>query len=176
MRQFRPYTTQEVDFIKDNYMRLTHQQIADQLGRPVQSINITCSRLGYIKARGPWQDNEIEYLKTHIKTKSLTELSIALKRSVHNVRTQVRALNLHAVRRKAWTTKEVEYLKQHHERTPVSEMAQTLGRSIASIKSQITNLGFREDQPTTQAPPIVVKETATGYMRREGNKTTHWIR
>lgn len=87
------YTESDIQFIKDNLQSLTHQEIADALGRSRSSIKEKCRELGLVKTEyirhkvtdRNYTPGDIDFLKTNIDVMSWQNIADALGRTKASV-------------------------------------------------------------------------------------------
>lgn len=66
----------ELQFIKDNFFKLTNQQLADTLGLKLTSVRTKCLELGLKRMELEyWTKGQVGYLKRNYKTKGDTEIA-----------------------------------------------------------------------------------------------------
>lgn len=80
-----------------------------------------------------WNDFEIEYVKSNIKTLDIKKLSDVLGKSEYQINLLLTKLNI--FNKRNWSDNEIEYLKNNINE-PSIKLANFLKRSIASIKSK----------------------------------------
>lgn len=89
----KPWTEEEIMFLKNNYPQLNYEELAKRLKRTSMSVKGKISRLG-LKSGYYWTNEEINYLKENYLTKSYKELSIHLNRKPDAVKAKVYKMNL----------------------------------------------------------------------------------
>jgi biotin operon repressor len=96
MTKLKPWTDEEVEFLKQNINKMSYAQLAKALGRSHASIRHKVSYLGLIREAefiiNVWDDKKIEFLKKHYLSMTYDELSKHLgisKRSIAKKLTQL---------------------------------------------------------------------------------------
>ena len=93
----RPWTTEEVAFLKANRHRMPHAQIAEQLGRSRSAVDCYLFRMSR-QTRGnakKWTDSEITFLHQNRWNYSISEIGGLLGRTKESVKKKVHVLRLH---------------------------------------------------------------------------------
>lgn len=69
------YTQQEIQFIRDNWQRMSDKEIAQRLGRKAGGVKNARHKMGLTRhTKKPWTPQEDEILKKHYPTKKTEEL------------------------------------------------------------------------------------------------------
>lgn len=87
------WTQEELEFIKNNYGKMTAQELADQLGRTESSVTHKLVR-HEIKSPREWSDDELQYIKDHYKDMTNSEIAKALGRTKAAVDLKINRLGL----------------------------------------------------------------------------------
>lgn len=87
------WTQEELEFIKNNYGKMTAQELADQLGRTESSVIHKLAR-HEIKSPREWSDDELQYIKDHYKDMTNNEISKVLGRTKTAVDLKINRLGL----------------------------------------------------------------------------------
>ena len=100
---------------------------------------------GKKKHKGPWTEQEDEYiLRCYVKFGGVRVASV-LKRPLTAVGKRARQLGLKMRNARAWSNKEVEYVRRHcMKEEELAEIARHLGRTEESVKQRARRLGFRK--------------------------------
>lgn len=89
----KKWTEDEISYLKNNYSRLSVQEIADELERSRRSVYQKAKKLNLRNARN-WSDREIEYLTEKWGTVSLPTMAKRLGRSVEAIKIKAQHLGL----------------------------------------------------------------------------------
>lgn len=84
---------EEIDFLKQNYTKMTRRELSDKLNRSIASIGWKVEDLG-IQKFPSWTQEEINILKDNYIDKTTKELAVLLKRTKSGVQTKLNQLEL----------------------------------------------------------------------------------
>lgn len=85
----------EVEFLKDNYLKLNYSKIADKLGRSKSAVQQKARLLGLVKARpSSWSNDEIQFLKDNFNSLTYDDIQKKIKRSLPSIYNKVYELGL----------------------------------------------------------------------------------
>ena len=137
-------TEKDCEFIKENYERMTPQELAVELNKGLSTIYVTMTKLGVIKWRANgkrWSDKEIEFLKENYKTMKFSDIGIVLNRSTNSISGQLGRLGLKKVTKNAnWTQDELQYLKDNIEKKSYKDIGNHIGRTIQGVRAKALSL------------------------------------
>lgn len=88
------WTQNEIEFLKESFISMTHKEIADKINRSEQAVRVKCFDLDLFKKEKPWTENEIQYLKDNYREKTKKEISDYLGRSQDAVQIKARKIGL----------------------------------------------------------------------------------
>lgn len=95
---YKHWSSDETEFLKNNYPKLSMQNIAKILNRSVRAVESRIGRLGlYSTNRAKlitWSSDEVKFLKENYLKLSLREIAKSLNRSIGSVGGQSRRLKL----------------------------------------------------------------------------------
>lgn len=83
----------EIQHIKDNYQKLTADEIGQAIGRSKRAVQTKVLHLG-LRKRETWTDPEIDFLKSNFNRLSYVKLSKKLNKSVESCRLRSRSIGL----------------------------------------------------------------------------------
>ncbi|HLR34280.1 MAG TPA: hypothetical protein VK071_03005 [Tissierellales bacterium] len=91
MSNRKPWTTKEVQFLKDNISKMTYKEIGMKIGRSKQSVACKVNREGFTKGKknNRWTEKEKEFLIKHAATMSRIEIAEYLNKSEQSVFNQI---------------------------------------------------------------------------------------
>ena len=157
MIKIRNYTEEEIQYIENNFSKMTVKQIATNLNKKESSIYNAIRKLGLIKQEhNRWTDEEISFLKANYINMTSEEISHYIKHSVDAINTMRDRLNL--VRNKNWSNEEIQFLKDNFESTLFSELSKTLERTEGAIRAKCFELDLFKNSPWTDDEIKFVKE------------------
>lgn len=159
----RMLTDDEIAFVKDNFQKMTNNEIARQLDLPLSSIQGIIKK--YIPERKidavPWSAEDVEFLKINHKRMTYIEIAAQLGRGVETVRAKGHKLGLNrdgpsvparffnrgapkplVNNNKLWIKKEDNYLRNKYINTTIHDMARFLGRTERSVITRMDFLGL----------------------------------
>jgi len=88
------WTQQEVEFVKNNYSKMSCTELTKYLNRSYLSIRSKIDELGLSKPERQWSEYEIEFLKNNYETMSYKKIGDKIGRSKNGVQTHMRKLGL----------------------------------------------------------------------------------
>lgn len=80
------YSEIEVSFIRENYLRMSNQQLAESIGRTALSVSYRLQVLKLTRPRHNWTKEELKFLKSHASDLSHKEMATALSCSLQSVK------------------------------------------------------------------------------------------
>jgi DNA-binding transcriptional regulator YiaG len=91
----RPWEEKEVEFLKENYGKISYEEIAKKLDRNIASVSNEACQLRIQSPRAQdWSVEEKQYIKDNVKEKSYKEMSEHLGRTPSAVKFRCSSLNL----------------------------------------------------------------------------------
>lgn len=127
------WSKEEEDFLRDNYQKISNEEIAQKLNRSNDAIKKRARVLGLTKTKvnfnfktGVWGKEEEELLRESYQKKSYQEIADMLNRSYNSVKVRAKVLGLtkdqnnpfSCIEGKIWTESEVDILKQEYSHNP----------------------------------------------------------
>ena len=157
MIKIKNYTTEELEYIQENYNSMTANELAVKLNKSVGSINNATRKMGLIKQpHSKWTDAEIEFLKNNYINMTSEEISCHVHHTVDAVNAMRDRLNL--IRNQSWSDDEIQFLKDNFESTLFSELSKTLNRTEGAIRAKCFDLNLFKNSPWTDDEINFVKE------------------
>lgn len=90
----RPFSEDEIKFIEENRDRMTNEEIADKLGRSLNSITHKLSRMGISRESFVWSKTSENFLKNNFTRFSYHQLARKLGTTTHSVRARCKKLGM----------------------------------------------------------------------------------
>lgn len=157
MIKIKNYTQEELEYIKENYINMTAQELAAKLNKSIGSINNVTRKMGLIKQQhNKWSNEEIAFLKNNYLNMTSEEISHYVNHTVDAINTMRDKLNL--VRNQNWSNEEIQFLKNNFESTLFSELSQILGRTEGAIRAKCFELKLFKNTPWSDDEISFVKE------------------
>jgi hypothetical protein len=119
------YTENDILFLKENYDKISYNEISKILNKPIGSISMKINRLGLLKSE-KWSDEEINLLiekYPHYTNKYLSE-KIFVSREPNSIRTKALKLGLHKTKEKG-----VHFFDKDEMIEMLIDLADKLGRT-----------------------------------------------
>ena len=144
----KPWTAEELSFLRREYPFRTAGEIAAALGRSKRSVRNQAYKLGLRKgAKGkPWTAEELSFLRREYPFRTAGEIAAALGCSQNAVWDQAHRLGLR--KRARWSTDEIEFLRTHYQNMSANDIAQALGCTCRAVHYKARKLGLKK--PTNQ--------------------------
>ena len=158
MIEFKNYTNEEIDYIKENYSNKTIKELANKLDKTCGSITNVVRRLGLVKqSHKPWTEEDVAYLQANYKNKTSEEIAKSLGRTVHSVNAQRDRLEL--FKHEPWNECEVGYLIENFETMTHLELGKRLKRTEQAVRAKCFELDlYKKEKPWTKEDLNFVKE------------------
>jgi hypothetical protein len=145
----RPYTEEEIDFLKKNYDKYSMTEICAMMNRTPGSIKCMASKFG-IKGSRWWTEEELKILKENYTTENKEYLCEVLKRNWRTIGKQARMMGLKRSSKngKEYTANipveesELEFIKENCSKMTSIEMARYLGRSVCFVEFHCSKMGI----------------------------------
>lgn len=90
----KPFTKDEIKFLKENKDKFTNEELARELGRSIDSVTHKLSRLGIARESYQWTEVKDKFLKNNIKRLSYKKLAERLGTTIPSVRAKCKKLNI----------------------------------------------------------------------------------
>ena len=166
---------------------LTLKELSERVGRSEGAVRRKLHSLGLrVKHHQPrkkppssWSEDEIKYLKTAVKKKTIPQMASHLNRSVSSISYKLCHLGIpvrsvrgykRTKRRKGeWTRKEVSFLKENVGLMTSLEISKELGRTSNSIKLKASQMGLSlQINPWTEADlEVLTQRIQEGVSMRD---------
>ena len=137
------WTLNEIQFLKDNYNKMTTKEIALKLNKTIVSIRHKKIRLKLI-IKKMWALNEIQFLKDNYNKMTTKELSKKLNRTTTAINSKLNFLKLK--RLKKWNSDNINFLKNNYKNLSNKELSKILNKSIYIIATYACNLELQKSK------------------------------
>lgn len=164
----RLWTPAEDQFLRNNYGRLSPQEIADHLARTRDLVVWRAGLLGVRKPRNPlWSPAETKFLRDNYPQMQIGEICAYLGRSNAAVRQQAARAGISKIGRpdSAWTVDEDDLLSDLYGTMSPDRIAGLLGRSRSAIVHRAMKIGVNKRWRGPKLPQSKVVTVST--MRRD---------
>lgn len=135
----------EDEFLMAHYETMTHEEIANQLGRSKSGVLSRCSQLRLIKCHY-WTAEEDHVLRVNYLTMNHKEIGGIIGRSNKSVGDRCSLLGLRK-EAPAWTEAEDKLLQQLYSQMEHEEIGRVMGRSRHSVRNRCSFLKLRKEAP-----------------------------
>lgn len=152
------WSSEEVEYLKENYGQYTAKFIGKQLGRSEYSVQIKASKIGINKREyNQWTTGEILYVKEHYANTNTYLLAAELEKTPRSVWDCASRLGIHKKKRSTpkqcqpqriprkpkWTEWEDNFLRETYDILHWTQMQKRgLNRSRYAIMNRISTLGL----------------------------------
>lgn len=136
----KKWTDREKEFLKDNYLCMTNEELSEKLNRSIATIKKRKSILGLVTDKR-WEIWEEEYLKENRDCKTVEELAKHLNRSYNSTVAKCSRLNLNVV--ELWEEQEKDFIRNNYTQLSNYEMAIALNRTQTSVVTMKSKLGLK---------------------------------
>lgn len=141
----RPWTTDELSYLRESYNSKDLGQIALELGRTPAAVSAKASELG-IKISRNWTISDDEYIKAHYPTETASSIADHLYRSTDAIMGRAKALGVKKVIRRndLWTEADDDMLRELYPVESDKELAVKFNRTPAAISMRAKKLHLRK--------------------------------
>jgi Holliday junction resolvase len=136
----RLWSTEEEEFLKANYRRLSIAEIAQRLGRTENSVESRMHNLGLKKRR--WEDWEVEFLKSNWSKMDARGIAEQLGRSLPSVFDKCERMGF--IKNRKWSKEEDRFLRENYLKLTSVEIGKTLRRDPKAVQERARVLGLRK--------------------------------
>jgi hypothetical protein len=142
---FRPYSPQEIIFIKKHYPLKGAEYVAQKLGRSASSISVKAWSLRVErKSLLMWSEDEIKYLKKWYKKKRPSQIARHLGRTTSAVVSKAGLLGLQKFISRRWNKDEEFFLIKNFRRMTYKQIARHLNRTRPSVQEKCVRLKLKK--------------------------------
>ena len=131
---------EKMDFLRENYEKMTCEDMARQLGRTYDSVRSKVSVLGL--GLPVWEQSKVDYLIKNYYKKSVKSIARDLGLTVLFLNVKVTELGLQ--RRDGWDEDEDEFLAENFNRCEIKEMAEILECHEDVVRCRCEMLGLKK--------------------------------
>lgn len=168
------YSAKEIEYIKNNYLKMTNKEIARKLKRPVMSIIRKSRELNLYKLRvRRFSALELAFLRSHYPAMTVAELAHKLNRTPFSIRDKLFVLHLKKQRR--FTAAEIAFIRKNFRKFTNKEIAVKLNRNISTVSIKIRHLGLRRWQSYSEKEIRFLKDNFALGARRLARKLNRSI-
>ncbi|NQT06093.1 MAG: hypothetical protein HQ575_00975 [Candidatus Omnitrophica bacterium] len=90
----KSFTAEEIQFLEENKDAFTNEELAEKLGRTVDSVTHKLSRLGIARETYDWTKDKDKFLRNNISNLTYKEISEKLGTTIPSVRARCRKLDI----------------------------------------------------------------------------------
>lgn len=144
MSKIRKYTDEQIQFIKDNYPKLSRKEISDAIHMPAPTVSYYIKINNLSGSKKPVIDDS--YILSHYQHMSISDMAHELNANyaavyMHFKKLGIKPLvtNPHKV-----TEKDIQFIKNNYQSMSKSEMSRRLNLSRITIKNHMDKLGLKE--------------------------------
>ena len=131
------WSTDEDDFLRQNFLEFTDNELADKLNRTEIAIRARRTFLGLQRVKmSDFTDEELAYITANFYKKELKEIANALNRSVSSIAAKCHNLGLKKWHADPWTEEELEFLYKNSSTMSTTEISAALHRGLAGVQRQ----------------------------------------
>ena len=185
---------EEIEFIKDNFLQMSLNNIALHLALSVSTVKDCVEKYCTDKRRtySEYTADEVDYIIENFKNITTSEIAKNLKRPIESVqwkivnigltRDQTFAKNLHATfykdgapeplcnEKKMWIKEELDYCKKNRNRKTSKELGEFLGRSENSVSVKLVKMKIRSEKWWTDEDTDFLKKNYGNMCNNELSK------
>ncbi len=136
----RPWSSQERSLLQTLYPTTPNEDIAEQLDRTRNAVQMKARQLGLRKMEF-WSEQEDQRLREAYRVCSYGELARRLGRTLLAVKARAITLNLEP-KVAPWTGDDVHFLREAYATMDIDAIAATLGRTGAAVAKKAREMGL----------------------------------
>lgn len=165
----RPWTKQEIEWLRQHYGTATSAELAAELDRTIDAVEIKAGRIGISKAHRKMTVQERRWIKKNLGEISMLNMSIQLKVAHSQVLRVAREFGYHPrPNNRPWTPQEDEQLRQLYPTTTARELGELLERTLPAVRMRLEKLELTTPRVV---PRSWVKEEDAVVKKFYGKKT-----
>lgn len=178
MEQYKLWTSEEEDVLKEYYGRESVRDVAARLSRSIHSVITRASMLRLGRKTSAWTPEEDDLLREWYGKEQIADTMNRLGRSENSVKSRARVLGL---MRKAprWSEAELQMMRDHYPTKGARYIATLTGRTREAIqmKAQLLGIESKRSRPWKQQEVEFLKRqwgfmSVTAIAKSLGRKTT----
>lgn len=132
-RNIVPWTKEDIEYCKSNFNKKTSTQIANDLGRTLNSVSYKLRSLGLIRKNTKWTEEETQFIKDN-QHLQYSEIAILLNRHPDSIRKKSKDLGLYKHHKLIkWTEKEIKFVKDNYKKYNTQLLASKLNKSYSNV-------------------------------------------
>jgi predicted transcriptional regulator len=135
------WTPDKVQFLIDNYQKMTALEISEVIDKTKQAIYTKMKNLK-LKKQVLWTPEQEQFLKDNIATMTFKEMSAVIGKSERAVDDKAQTLGLY--RPLQWTLEEEQFLIQNYKSMANKELSKKLNKSVSMIQRKAGILGLTQ--------------------------------
>jgi len=168
------WTGEEINFLRDNYESMEHEEMGKHLGRTGSSVKAKCWKLKLLHSEKFWTEEEINFLRDNYGTMEHEEMGKHLGRTRNSVRAKCWKLNIVKLE-KFWSDNEIKLLTDYYQNNTGSELdlyfiAQELGRTRWSVANKANELKLTTlGRPRSEKSKKKMSEKAKNWIAKKGH-------
>jgi len=141
--QFLPWTEQELQLVRDEYVTKGPTQCAQKIGRSPRAIAFQAAKMG-LKKQPAWSEADLLYLRKHYGDMSQKEIANELGKTATSVAQMAMKMGVNGVNYKEWLPEEIASLKNDYSHKDFIGLCASLPKhSKGSIKGIAKKLRLR---------------------------------
>lgn len=180
MSKGQKWTQAELDFLRDNYEKLSHAEMAARLrSRSTNAVKTKCAVLGFVNIKPRWTTEDIEYLKEFYPNTNSKDLAEKLGRSILSVYQTARILGLY--KSKEWiarNARENMMRPDHPGKTTQFKKGQTSwNKGKKGLRFAGSEKGyFQKGHTPHNSVPVGTESVIQGYVKVKIAEPNVWER
>jgi hypothetical protein len=165
----RAWTKQEIEWLRKHYGTTTSAELAAELDRTVDAVEIKAGRIGLSKSSRKMTAQERKWIAKNLGEISMLNMSIQLGLAHSQVLKAARALGYYPrPNNRPWTPGEDDQLRQLYPTTTARELGELLDRTVPAVRVRAEKLGLTTPR---ELPRIWTKEEDAVVRKLYGKKT-----
>lgn len=136
------WTDEENQYLVDNYIESTSEEMAKHLKRTIHSINAQKDNLGLVRHKS-WTNDEIKFLKENYLKMEYLEIGKILHRTDSAVRAKCFDLDLYK-KEKPWEEWEYDFVRNNYMEMSKNEISEILNRTCDAIQIKASRMGLKK--------------------------------
>lgn len=144
MITIKNYTSEDLEYIKNNYFNMSVSELSKQLNKSENSIYNAIRKLGLKKqVHNKWTKEEIDFLKDNFQRMTHLEMGKILKKTEYAICAKCSDLNLYK-KEVPWSDEEISFVKNNYMEMVTADISKILNRTTNAIELKASRLGLKK--------------------------------
>lgn len=140
----KKWTSDEVEYLKKNRLKMKPQEMAKELNRTKASVKKKMEALG-LTTLIKWTSEDEDYLISHYGSKSISELAFDLNRSESAIKSKAKLLGINTNKKNTWSDEDIKFVVDNYSHMSCKEISKVVGHSEYSVRDILRKKKLKKD-------------------------------